>query len=182
MRLARATALRSDSAAVSVSLPALASTAPDAPVELTDRGRPAPRTVRWRRSPRRLRRLALGLAYLALASAAGLLLLDTAPRFLQTDAHLLVSAAPLAAVAAGYLAAHAVLRPTPGELIRGVLLSAAFLLWAANALLAREVWAAALNDAAIALFVLDLVLTMRVRLRRLAAAGVAPAVSGEGVG
>lgn len=108
-----------------------------------------------------LRRLALGLAYFALASAAVLLLLDEAPGFLQGSIRPVVSATPLLAIGAAFLAAQIVLRPAPAELVKRILLSVAFFLWGANALFSEYVWAALLNDAAIALFVVDLALITR---------------------
>ena len=116
-----------------------------------------------------LRWIVLGLAYFSLASAAVLLVLDEAPGFLQGRIRGVVSATPLLAIGAAFLAAQIVLRPAPAELVKRILLSVAFLLWGANALFSEYVWAALLNDAAIVLFVIDLALITRGYLRQPAA-------------
>lgn len=123
-----------------------------------------------------LRSLGLAPVWGAAAASAVLLGLDATPRFLQGGAHRIVSAAPLFAIAAVFLAAQIVLRPTPGELARRVLLSIAFLLWGGDALFSQYAWAAVANDAAVALFVLDLALVTRDHLRQRAeTAGPSPA-------
>lgn len=113
-----------------------------------------------------LRSLGLALVWGAAAASAVLLGLDATPRFLQGGAHRIISAAPLFAIAAAFLAAQIVLRPTPGEFARRVLLSIAFLLWGADALFSEYAWAAVANDAAVALFVLDLALVTHDHLRQ----------------
>ena len=151
-----------------------------APADRTARTLPSAAIPRRHPHPGALRWLALGLVYVSLASAAVLLALDAAPRFLQSSARPVVSATPLVAIAAAFLAAQIVLRPAPGELVKRVLLSIAFLLWGGNALFSQYAWAALLNDAAVALFVLDLALITRDHLRRGAAlAGLPVAVGRE---
>jgi hypothetical protein len=108
--------------------------------------------------PSLLRRLALGLVFASLASAFLLVVLDAAPGLSQGTSHRVVSAVPLMAIGAAFLAAQIVLRPAPGELVKRILLAVAFLFWGVDALLPQYAWAALLNDAAIALFVLDLAL------------------------
>ena len=97
------------------------------------------------------------LLALALASSAILGLL--APRSVrESDARRVVSALPWIAIALAALAFHATWTPEPLDLLKRVLLSAAFLFWAANQLFPNAGWAPVANDLAIALFVLDLAL------------------------
>lgn len=97
---------------------------------------------------------------LALASSVVLLSLDVSQGFREGEARRVVSALPLVAIALACLAFHATWRPEPLDLLKRVLLSAAFLFWAANQLFPTEGWAPIANDAAIALFVLDLALIL----------------------
>src|SRR5579864_4973304 len=98
------------------------------------------------------------LLALALASSVLLLALDTTQGFRQGDTRKVVSALPLIAIALACLAFHATWTPEPLDLLKRLLLSAAFLFWAANQLFPSEGWAPVANDIAIALFVLDLAL------------------------
>jgi len=150
-----------------------------APTDRTARTLPSAAIPSQHPHPGALRGLALGLVYVSLASAAVLLALDAAPRSLQNSARPVASATPLVAIAAAFLAAQIVLRPAPGELVKRVLLSIAFLLWGANALFSQYPWAALLNDAAVALFVLDLALITRDHLHRRAAFAGPPVAVGR---
>lgn len=140
------------------------------PAAAIPRQQPRPGAVRW---------LALGLVYVSLASAVALLALDATPRFLQSSARPVVAATALVAIAAAFLTAQIVLRPAPRELVKRVLLSIAFLLWGANAVFPQYAWAALLNDAAVALFVLDLAVITRDHFRRRAALAALPVAVGE---
>jgi hypothetical protein len=71
-----------------------------------------------------------------------------------------VSARELIAIAVACLACHATWTPRPLDLIKRVLLSAAFLSWAASQLSPHAAWAPIATDIAIALFVLDLALLL----------------------
>ena len=71
-----------------------------------------------------------------------------------------LAAFPLALIAVAYLFYQAVRRPPPAELLKAVLLAAAFLLWAANQFWPNLPQATLFNDLAIALFVLDVFLVM----------------------
>jgi hypothetical protein len=102
---------------------------------------------------------------LALASSAVLLVLDTSRGFREGDARRVVSALPLIAIALACLAFHATWTPEPLDLLKRILLSAAFLFWAANQLFPTAGWAPVANDVAIALFVLDLALILWSDLR-----------------
>lgn len=101
------------------------------------------------------------LLVLALASSVVLLALDVSAGFRTGDARRVVSALPLIAIALACLALHVTWRPPePLDLLKRVLLSAAFLFWAANQLVPAAGWAPVANDLAIALFVLDLALIL----------------------
>jgi hypothetical protein len=105
------------------------------------------------------------LLALALASSVVLLALDVSRGFREGDARRVVSALPLIAIALACLAFHATWTPEPLDLLKRVLLSAAFLFWAANQLFPTAGWAPVANDVAIALFVLDLALILWSDLR-----------------
>jgi hypothetical protein len=100
------------------------------------------------------------LLALALVSSLVLLALDVSQGFRHGDARRVVSALPLVAIALACLAFHATWTPEPLDLLKRVLLSAAFLFWAANQLFPTAGWAPVANDVAIALFVLDLALIL----------------------
>lgn len=107
-----------------------------------------------------MRAVTVLLLALALASSVVLLVLDVSRGFREGDARRVVSALPLIAIALACLAYHATWTPEPLDLLERVLLSAAFLFWAANQLFPTEGWAPVANDVAIALFVLDLALIL----------------------
>lgn len=106
-----------------------------------------------------------GLTVTALVGGALVLGLDLWPGFLSSRAHRLISAAPLLAVAVGYLVLQLRLRPRPHELLKRALLSLAFIFWSASQLAPATGWAPVANDLAIALFVLDLGLIIWGELR-----------------
>jgi hypothetical protein len=85
---------------------------------------------------------------------------DAIPRTFPTGAHNFLGALPLALIALAYLAYQAVRRPNVQELTKAILLSIAFLLWAANQFWSDRPYATLLNDMAIGLFVLDVVLVI----------------------
>ena len=100
------------------------------------------------------------LSLIALASVLMLLVWDALPRLFPSRAHNVLGALPLALIALAYLAYQTVRRPGAQELIKAVLLSVAFLLWAANQFWPDKPYATLLNDVAIALFVLDVLLVI----------------------
>lgn len=112
-----------------------------------------------------MRAVTVLLLAIALAGSAVLLVLDVSGDFRESDARRVVSALPLIAIALACLAFHATWTPEPLDLLKRVLLSAAFLLWAANQLFPTAGWAPVANDLAIALFVLDLALILWSDLR-----------------
>ena len=107
-----------------------------------------------------MRSVTVLLLAIALISSAVLLGLDASGEFRQSDARRVISALPLIAIALACLAFHATWTPEPLDLLKRILLSAAFLFWAANQLFPTAGWAPVANDAAIALFVLDLALIL----------------------
>ena len=101
-----------------------------------------------------------GLVALALIGSIVLLILDAWEGFRQGDARRVVSAFPLVAIALACLVYHATWTRDRHDLLKRVLLSAAFLFWAANQLFPSAGWAPVANDLAIGLFVLDLALVL----------------------
>lgn len=95
------------------------------------------------------------LGVVTLASVFVLFLWDTVPALFPDKAHDLLGALPLALIALAYLVYQIIKRPAPAELLKAVLLAAAFLLWAANQFWPEGTHATLLNDLAIGLFVLD---------------------------
>jgi len=76
-----------------------------------------------------------GLAVLAVASCAVLLLFDGVPSVVSRLSHAPVSAAPLLLIGVAYLALQPLVRPRPLELLKRVLLGTAFILWGIDQLL-----------------------------------------------
>ena len=112
---------------------------------------------------RLMRALPLGLGGLTLLSVALLLAWDALPETFPEKAHLVLGAAPLALIAVTYLAYQIlVARASAPRLFRAILLAMAFLFWAANQALGEAPLATLMNDLAIALFVIDVLLTMAV--------------------
>ena len=109
---------------------------------------------------RLLKTISVSLAVLTLMSVGLLLVWDAAPRLFPTRAHGFLGALPLALIATTYLVYQAVQKPRTSELLKAVLLAAAFLFWAANQFWPDSQQATLLNDFAIALFVLDVFLVV----------------------
>ena len=95
-----------------------------------------------------------------LAGVGVLLAWDVVPGMFPARAHDVLGAFPLAMIAVAYLVYQSAQRPTPFELVKAILLAAAFLFWAANQLWPEWRQATLFNDIAIALFVLDIFLVM----------------------
>ena len=104
---------------------------------------------------------ALGL--ITLGAVALLLVWDLFPGRFPPRAHDTLSALPLALIALAWLAHRLKQRPTRGDLGRTLVLSGAFLFWAANQFWPDFPQATLLNDLAVALFVIDVWLTMAER-------------------
>jgi hypothetical protein len=109
---------------------------------------------------RQAKTLAVRLGQLTLISVGLLLIWDMFPKFYPQRAHDILGALPLALIAFTYLIYQAAQRPSAAELLKAVLLAAAFLFWAANQLWPDARLATLFNDLAIALFVLDIVLVV----------------------
>ena len=106
------------------------------------------------------RAAALALAGLTLVSVGLLLAWDVVPARFPDGAHQALGAAPLALIALAYLVFQGYARPGRGGLLRAAILALAFLCWAVNQLLGDGRPAVLFNDLAIALFVLDVFLTV----------------------
>jgi hypothetical protein len=100
-----------------------------------------------------------GLAVIALAACAALLIGDAklwTPPGLSTAA---ISAAPLLLIGIAFLVVQSILRPRMAELLRNVLLAATFLLWGVVQLMPQNSLAARLGNLVIVLYVVDLAWT-----------------------
>jgi hypothetical protein len=100
------------------------------------------------------------LGGIALLSLVVLVAWDAIPSLFPARAHDVLGAFPLAVIAFAYLGHQAVLCPGRKSLLRAIVLAVAFLFWAANQLWPDVPQATLYNDLAIALFVLDVFLTM----------------------
>jgi hypothetical protein len=102
--------------------------------------------------------LVLGLA--TLICIALLLAWDISPGSFPERAHDTLAAFPLTMIAIAYLVYQTVRRPSAKELVKGIMLSVAFLFWAANQLWPDRREATFFNDMAIAIFVVDVFLVI----------------------
>jgi hypothetical protein len=102
----------------------------------------------------------MALGGIAMLSLVVLVFWDVGPSLFPARAHDVLGAVPLALIAIAYLAHQAVLRPGKKDVFKAILLAVAFLFWAANQLWPDLPQATLFNDLAIALFVLDVFLTM----------------------
>src|SRR5215472_8916930 len=114
----------------------------------------------YRHLERARRGTAVIVGILALASVAVLLASDIVPNRFPANAHAVLGALPLAMVAITYLVSRSVHRPPWRELVKAILVAAAFAFWAANQLWPNSDLATLWNDIAIALFVLDVFLVI----------------------
>lgn len=103
---------------------------------------------------------ALAFGLVTLISVGVLLGWDLNPKLFPSRAHDFLAAFPLAMIAVAYLLYQSVRRPAAKELVKAIMLAAAFLFWAANQLWSDSPVAILLNDIAIALFVIDMLLVM----------------------
>jgi hypothetical protein len=100
------------------------------------------------------------LGQIALISVALLFLWHGFPKAFPQRAHDVLGALPLALTASAYIVFQALRRPSAAELVKAILLAAAFLLWAANQFWPDATPATLFNDLAIGLFVLDVFLVV----------------------
>lgn len=108
---------------------------------------------------------AVVIGVLTLADVAVLLARDAFPRFFPAGAHGPLAAFSLAAIAIAFLAFQLAQRLTPIQLVKAMIVAAAFLFWAANQFWSSLPQAGLFNDLAIGLFVLDLFLVISARSR-----------------
>jgi hypothetical protein len=106
------------------------------------------------------RALPVLLGAVTLASVAVLFVWDSDPQLFPARAHDVLAAFPLAMIALAYLVYQTAHRPASLEVVKAILLTIAFLFWAANQLWPGLREATLFNDLAIALFVLDVFLVM----------------------
>ena len=100
------------------------------------------------------------MALFTLLTLVPLLIWDAAPRSFPERAHDVLASVPLALIGLACLA-HSMLRGArPSELAKSGALAAAFLFWAANQLWPDNPRAVLFNDVAVALFVLDVFLSL----------------------
>jgi hypothetical protein len=113
-----------------------------------------------RRLDRIHRALPLIVGVLTLAVVVLLIAWDVFPGLFPAKAHDWLAALPLAMIALAYLVYQAARRPPLTEWLKAILLALAFLCWSANQFWPSLAQATLLNDAAIALFVLDVFLVI----------------------
>jgi hypothetical protein len=93
-----------------------------------------------------------GLGVVLMVAVGALLARDAFPAAFPADVQRLLAALPLVLVALSYLAYQGLRQPGPRELLKAVLLAAAFIFWAANQLMPQSLAATLFNDIAIVLF------------------------------
>jgi hypothetical protein len=106
------------------------------------------------------RAVSVVLGIITLASVVVLPMWDVFPSLFPARAHVLLAAIPLTMIAIAYLVYNTAHLPGPLELIKVIMLAAAFLFWAANQFWPDSPWAVLFNDIAMALFVLDVFLVI----------------------
>jgi RsiW-degrading membrane proteinase PrsW (M82 family) len=97
----------------------------------------------------------LVLGIVTLAAVVLLFAEDAVPRLLPAGSHEVLAAFSLAMIACAYMVFQLAHHRPLGELVKTILLAAAFLFWAANQLWPNLPQASLFNDIAIGLFVLD---------------------------
>jgi hypothetical protein len=103
------------------------------------------------------------LGVVTLIGAVVLLIADAMPQRFPAGSHAILGAFPLAAIACAYLIFQLTRRDVTigaGEIVKAILLAAAFLFWAANQMWPGLPEAGLFNDIAIGLFVLDIFLAI----------------------
>jgi hypothetical protein len=95
-----------------------------------------------------------------MVAIGALLARDAFPAAFPAHVQRLLAALPLVLVALSYLVYQGLRQPGPRELLKAVLLAAAFMFWAANQLMPQSLAATLFNDIAIVLFALDVFLVM----------------------
>src|SRR5689334_12536895 len=100
----------------------------------------------YRRLDRARRAIPVILGILTLLSVAVLLLWNVVPDRFPANAHAVLGALPLTLTAITYLVYQSVHRPPWRELLKAILLAAAFFLWAVNQLWTNSALAMLWND------------------------------------
>jgi hypothetical protein len=95
-----------------------------------------------------------------LVGSAILLVRDARPELFAARAHDYLAALALGMIAVAWLVFQSARRVDPREWIKAILLAVAFLFWAANQFWPNHTKAMLFNDIAVALFVLDVFLSM----------------------
>ena len=106
------------------------------------------------------RAIPIFLGILTMLSVVVLLIWDVQPYRFPANAHDVLGALPLAMIAVTYLVYQSFQRPPWRDVVKAILLAAAFIFWAANQLWSNSILATMWNDIAIALFVLDVFLVI----------------------
>jgi hypothetical protein len=101
------------------------------------------------------------LGLVTLGGIGLLLLWDVLPGLFPAQAHDFLAAFPLALIAFAVFTYQLTARPAGSDVIKTIILASAFLFWAANQLWPTLRQATLFNDIAIALFVFDVLLTIR---------------------
>jgi hypothetical protein len=103
-----------------------------------------------------IRSISYGLAILAVAASIALLIGDFGTGILGHLPAAAISAAPLLLVGTSFLFVQPLLRPRRVELLKNVILAAAFLLWGVVQLMPQGTLSLRLGNVVIVLYVLDL--------------------------
>ena len=101
------------------------------------------------------------LGLVTLGGIGLLLLWDVLPGLFPAQTHDFLAAFPLGLIVFAVLTYQLTARPVRSEVIKTMILASAFLFWAANQLWPTLRQATLFNDIAIALFVFDVLLTIR---------------------
>lgn len=104
--------------------------------------------------------MAIVVGAATLISSAALLVCDVLPALFPPHAHDYLAAFALGAIAIAWILWQTAHRPGAMEMLKAILLAAAFLFWAANQFWPDLKQATLFNDVAVALFVLDVFLVM----------------------
>jgi multisubunit Na+/H+ antiporter MnhB subunit len=114
-------------------------------------------STRLKQAPRAL---SVALVVATVASILVLFAWDRFPQSFPARSHDVLAAFPLALIAVAYLVYQIGNRPAPWEFVKGLMLAAGFLFWAANQFWPGVHQATLFNDIAIALFVIDVLLVI----------------------
>jgi thiol:disulfide interchange protein len=114
----------------------------------------------WRRPTVGMWMAAVVVAALMMVSALVLLIWNSFPQLFPPNAHITLAAIPLVLAAGSAVLYQMARRPRPLEVFKVAVVAAAFLSWAVNQALGNSPRALIFNDLAIALFALDVFLSV----------------------